>query len=170
MVILESLIVEWHEDLLKRILEVLPHSQLEDYPFPVYRVELDADLVLYLYQFTDDKPQFEPIYQNVSPHLHNCTILAKGEVLHKGQFDEQIMQKIDELPSDIPIAIAVIPDRENEIKYNEKALSGGLTLGKSHRLFFCDFSSRDQIKQLLKQIWLNPISSTSQKGIALPVK
>jgi hypothetical protein len=170
MVILESLIVEWHEGILKQILEILPHSRLEDYTFPVYRVELDADLVLYLYQFTDNKPYYESIYQNILPHLNNCIVLAKSEVLHKGQFDENILQKIDELPQDTPIVIAAIPDWENEFKYNEKSLSGGLTLGSSHRLFFCDFTSSDQIKQLLKQIWLSPVSSTSQKGIALSAK
>jgi hypothetical protein len=170
MVILESLIVEWQEGLLKQILEVLPHLRLEDYPFPIYRVELDADLVLYLYQFTDNKPQFEPIYQNVLPHLSNCTVLTKSEVLHKGQFDEDILQNINGLSSNIPVIIAAIPDWENDTQYNEKALSGGLTLGSSHRLFFCDFSSVDQIKRLLKQIWLSPDSSTSEKGVALPAK
>ncbi len=170
MVILESLIIESKEGLLNQILKVLPHDRLEDYSFPVYRIELDADLVLYLYQFTENKRQYEPIYQNVIPHLHNCTILTKTEVLRKGQLDEDVLQEIAKLPRDIPVIIAAIPEWEDQGTLANDVLTSGFTLGDSHRLYFCDFSDKDQIKKLLRQIWLEPVASTSQKGVALPTK
>ena len=170
MVILESLIIESKEGLLYQILEVLPHDLLEDYSFPVYRIELDADLVLYLYQFTENKRQYEPIYQNVIPHLHNCTILTNTAVLRKGKLDDDVLQAMAKLPPDIPVILAAIPEWENEGILNKELLATGFTLGSSHRLYFCDFSDKYQIKKLLRQIWLEPVSSTSQKGVALPVK
>jgi hypothetical protein len=170
MVILESLIIESKEGLLNQILEVLPHDRLEDYSFPAYRIELDADLVLYLYQFTENKRQYEPIYENVLPHLHNCTILTNTEVLRKGQLDDDTLQEMAKLPRDIPIIIAAIPDWEYEDILDKDILISGFTLGNSHRLYFCDFSDKDQIKQLLRQIWFEQVSGTSQKGVALLVK
>jgi len=170
MVILESLILESNEGLLEQILAVLPHSRLEDYPFPVYRIELDAELVLYLYQFTERKRQYEPISENVIPHLNNCIVLTKTGLLSKGQLEDDILQEIAKIPLNVPIVIAAIPEWENEAGFDKDVLTTGFTLSASHRLYFCDFNNKDRIKQLLRQIWLEPVYGASEKGIALPLK
>lgn len=160
MLILESLIVELQEGLFEKILEVIPHERIEKYEFPVYRIEANPDLVLYLYQFSTNNHNKNLIFENILPHLHNCIILTTMELLSKKELGESDGEIVMKLPKEVPIIMAAVKEKEMEKDFNEKIITTGLTLGQASKLLFWDPADRKDIKALFKNAWLIPTTDS----------
>ncbi|NOQ98124.1 MAG: hypothetical protein GQ561_08160 [Calditrichae bacterium] len=153
MKIYEIMILEHEEKLFTKFAQGIPVKMLEEYDFPVYRLEIDPSLVLIFYVF--ELQYIPPIHflENIFPSLKRIIWLSREQqfmnLLPPDEYKKFFEQFEDIIPSAVVLAVA----DDNLPEMSEALLHQGCYLGDQSRLYLWNEKDPQNSRRIWQLIW-----------------
>ncbi len=149
MQVIEVLALEQFTGLFEKIAKILPLNRIHGYQIPVWRLEIDPDLVVLIYQFdlAHEVPLF--LLDNIFPHIKSVVALSTKENFGEWKFPSGVDERLNDLSGKAAVVLA-IADAENSLF--EYIVNNGLYLGKKGRMVFWNPVDRESIKRVWKMV------------------
>lgn len=151
--ILEIAILEQEEGLFSKFTQEIPIHLLTEYDFPVYRVEIDPNLVLIFYIF-DIQKRF-PVYllENIIPSLKRIIWLSSEQNFIDLMPPDEIKELFQQFEDAIPSAVILGVGDEKMTMMSEALLHQGCYLGDQSRLYLWNEGDPQSSRRIWQLIW-----------------
>lgn len=151
--ILEIAILEQEEGLFRKFSQEIPLQVLTEYDFPVYRLEIDPNLILIFYIFDVQKRFPVNFLENIFPSLKRIIWLSSeqnfNDLIPPDEFKELFEQFEDAIPSAVILGV----EDEKMTLMSEVLLHQGCYLGDQSRLYLWNEGDPQSSRQLWQLIW-----------------
>jgi hypothetical protein len=153
MKIFEILIFEHEEGLFSKFAQGIPIKILDNYDFPVYRLEVDPSFVIILYIFEINNEI--PIYflENIIPSLKRIIWLSREQNFRELTPPANYRELIEKNEHIIPSAVILSVGEDNLLKMSEILLYQGCYLGDQSRLYLWNDGDQQNSRQIWQLIW-----------------
>jgi hypothetical protein len=153
MKIIEILVLEEGQGLFLDISRRLPLVKMDDSPFPVFRLEIDPELVIYFYLFDSSAIIQTDFIEDVLPHISRIMILSGDTSFRRWNFSEELSQLLEQYLEIIPTMVVLAAETGKRILRPEVLFETGLYLGKDTRLLNWERGKEDNIAQIWSIFW-----------------
>lgn len=153
MQILETLTVEQKDGLFKRVIKWLPYELIKGYQLPVYRVEVDAETVLFIYRWKKDQKVKDALMERVLPHIKSMVILTDHENFSQQNIPTMISERLQQLEAGAAIVVAFACEGDMTGELPEYVNEKGLYLGKRSRFVFWHPQDRESVLKIWQTAW-----------------
>jgi len=151
--ILEIMILEEEGGLFGNFAREIPLQLLNEYDFPVYRLEIDPDLVLIFYIFEVQKRYPVHFLENIFPSLKRIIWLSSErkfiDMMPPDEFNELLEQFEDTIPSAVILGVG----DDKMTMMSEALLHRGCYLGEQSSLYLWNQEDPQSSRQIWQLIW-----------------
>ena len=154
MQIIETLVIEQAPEMFSGMGEILPLSDLEQVEVPIYRFEVDSDLVILIYRLNSERQIKKEILDNILPHLKAVILLFDRSLFSTENYSLPFWDQLMEREREVPVILAVKAENA-DIALSEKIKSRGLYLGEKSRMMFWDPADRASLLRIWQEGWGN---------------
>ena len=151
--IIETLVIEQEDGLFFKLSDEVPFTHIKEYEIPIYRLQVDHELVIMIYRLTTGKKIPFEILDNLFPYIRRILVLASGESIDQWQFPEELMTRINNGNGEVLKFLILLSEIKDSHDFKKDILQKGLEPEKFTRLIYCNPTNRDMIKQTWKLIW-----------------
>jgi hypothetical protein len=153
MKIVELLILEHEEGLFTKFANGIPIKILEDYDFPVYRLEIDPSLVLMFYVFNTQQGVPIHLLENIVPSLKRILWFSEEEKFVTLVPPDGYRELLEEYEDIIPSAVVLSMEEDKLPEMSEALLHQGCYLGDQSRLYLWNQNDPQNSRRIWQLIW-----------------
>jgi hypothetical protein len=153
MQILEIMVFEDKEGLFSELSQFLPLVKIEQAHLPTFRLEIEQNLILLIYQVGGNHTLSLPYLKNVFPHLSRLLWLTDQQNFLDLKLPEEFQSLFDEYDPYIPSTIILAGDGQETNQLKESGIGSGYYLGPNSRLFFWNRSLPADRKRIWQMMW-----------------
>ncbi len=153
MQILETLVVEQTDGLFGKLAEALPFIPITDLEIPVFRMEVNPDVVILVYKLNDGQQVSDVLMEHVLPHVKSAVFLANREAYSEWQSSPRVTELLPELEKRAAVVIALATSPEWTEQMADYIAENGMYLAERSRLMFWNPEERESLLQVWKKCW-----------------
>ena len=151
--ILEIMILEQEEGLFRKFAREIPFQLLDEYDFPVYRLEIDPNLVLIFYIFIVQTRYPDHFLENIFPSLKRIIWLSSEQKFIELVPTDEFMELLEQFEDTIPSAVILGVGDDKLTMMSEALLHQGCYLSDQSRLYLWNQGDPQSSRQIWQLIW-----------------
>lgn len=152
MQIIETLVVEQSPEMFSGIAEILTLSDLKQVEVPIYRFEVDPDLVILIYRLNSERRIKKEILDSILPHLKLVILLSDKKSFSAEELASFVPEQLMSRQGDVPFILA-LREKNGEILLPDKIKQHGLFLGEKSRMMFWNPDDPTSILRIWEEGW-----------------
>ena len=151
--ILEIIILEQEEGLFRKFAREIPLQLLNEYDFPVYRLEIDPNLVLIFYIFEVQTRYSAYFLENIFPSIKRVIWLSSEQNFIDLVPADEFIELLEQFEDTIPSAVILGVGDDKMTMMSEALLHQGCYLGDQSRLYLWNQGDPQNSRQIWQLIW-----------------
>lgn len=151
--IIETLVIEQEDGLFFKLSDEVPFTQIKEFEIPIYRLQVEHELVILIYRLTTGNNIPPEILDNVFPYIKSMLVLTTDESVDQWQFPEELMTGIKSENGDVLKFLISLSEVKDSTNLEKDIIQKGLEPETFTRLIHCNPNNRDMVKQTWKMVW-----------------
>ncbi len=152
MQIVETLVFETQNGLFEKLSNPLPLTSLGGTDIPTYRLEVDPELVIFIYLIEKNKSNGEQFLANLMPYIKTTVILTRNTELESLELPAFLLKHLNDFEERAPITLALVNKGEGNGRA-EYLREHGFYLAERSRLVLLDEDDKENRIQVWKIAW-----------------
>ncbi|GAB4366496.1 MAG: hypothetical protein Kow0042_06440 [Calditrichia bacterium] len=153
MTIVETLAIQSKEGLFESLSSPLNLNPVEGLDFPVYRLEINPEMVILIYQITGEQEIPDALWENIHRHLKAVLFISERDTFGDWEPSPMILDKLLDLEERTAMLIALESDEDWTEQIPDYISQKGLFLGEKARLLFWQGEDRDSQLKVWEMVW-----------------
>lgn len=153
MKVIETLLIEQENGLFEILTEGIPFAHMNFFNVPVYRLQIEPDLVILLYKLDENTGISVEILNNIFPYLKRIILISSGESFHKWRLPKTLVEYIKNVNGDVPKFLILLSKSHVDANIKNSFLKDDLLPARFTREIFCRPEDKNMIRQTWKMVW-----------------
>lgn len=153
MKILETIVLSQKPNYFAELMMPLAPDKINVMGIDVYRVEIDDELIIMLYDLNMEEELPADVIRHLQPHLGALLILSDGNFESLGSEEATLLEEFGVALADRPIVLGIRSKKSELGNIPAAIIENGVYLSVKGRILFWDPSIETTKKRVLNTLW-----------------